>query len=238
MRIVIAGQPNAGKSSLAQCAGRCRAGHRLAIAGTTRDKIQQTLQIEGVPLHVIDTAGLRDSTDWSSRWAWRVPGQEIDTADAVLFLHDGARLWGARTPGLAARRMRGPVARPTPRCRGPAAPAAAGAGAGDRRLEQAGSGADAQRAGLPPGIALSTRTGEGLAALRAALLQAAGWQPVAEGSFMARQRHLQALERVAAPWRGRTGPSGRGGAFARSAGRRTPFGAKCPGGDHRGLRRR
>ena len=53
-----------------------------------------------------------------------------------------------------------------------------------------------RRLALPPGIALSARTGEGLETLRHALLEAAGWQPVAEGSFMARQRHLQALERV------------------------------------------
>jgi tRNA U34 5-carboxymethylaminomethyl modifying GTPase MnmE/TrmE len=76
----------------------------------------------------------------------------------------------------------------------------------------------AQRAGLPPGIAVSTRTGEGLDELRAALLQAAGWQPVAEGGFMARQRHLQALERVAVHHGRGTGPGGSAGAFARSAG--------------------
>jgi len=198
LRIVIAGQPNAGKSSLLNALAGAELAIVSPVAGTTRDKIQQTLQIEGVPLHVIDTAGLRDSTDLVEQMGVARAWQEIDTADAVLFLHDGARLWGADTDDLAALAD-------ARACREADAAIAALL---RQRLPERVPVIDvwnkqdllshAQRAGLPPGIALSTRTGEGLAALRAALLQAAGWQPAAEGGFMARQRHLQALERVAA----------------------------------------
>jgi tRNA modification GTPase len=198
LRIVIAGQPNAGKSSLLNALAGAELAIVSPVAGTTRDKIQQTLQIEGVPLHVIDTAGLRDSTDLVEQMGVARAWQEIDTADAVLFLHDGARLWGAGTDDLAALAD-------ARACREADAAIAALL---RQRLPERVPVIDvwnkqdllshAQRAGLPPGIALSTRTGEGLAALRAALLQAAGWQPAAEGGFMARQRHLQALERVAA----------------------------------------
>ena len=197
LRIVIAGQPNAGKSSLLNALAGAELAIVSPVAGTTRDKIQQTLQIEGVPLHVIDTAGLRDSTDLVEQMGVARAWQEIDTADAVLFLHDGARLWGAGTDDLAALAD-------ARACREADAAIAALL---RQRLPERVPVIDvwnkqdllshAQRAGLPPGIALSTRTGEGLAALRAALLQAAGWQPAAEGGFMARQRHLQALERVA-----------------------------------------
>lgn len=197
LRIVIAGQPNAGKSSLLNALAGAELAIVSPVAGTTRDKIQQTLQIEGVPLHVIDTAGLRDSTDLVEQMGVARAWQEIDTADAVLFLHDGARLWGADTDDLAALAD-------ARACREADAAIAALL---RQRLPERVPVIDvwnkqdllshAQRAGLPPGIALSTRTGEGLAALRAALLQAAGWQPAAEGGFMARQRHLQALERVA-----------------------------------------
>jgi tRNA modification GTPase len=196
LRIVIAGQPNAGKSSLLNALAGAELAIVSPVAGTTRDKIQQTLQIEGVPLHVIDTAGLRDSTDLVEQMGVARAWQEIDTADAVLFLHDGARLWGADTDDLAALAD-------ARACREADAAIAALL---RQRLPERVPVIDvwnkqdllshAQRAGLPPGIALSTRTGEGLAALRAALLQAAGWQPAAEGGFMARQRHLQALERV------------------------------------------
>ncbi|MBL8335384.1 MAG: tRNA uridine-5-carboxymethylaminomethyl(34) synthesis GTPase MnmE [Rhodoferax sp.] len=197
LRIVIAGQPNAGKSSLLNALAGAELAIVSPVAGTTRDKIQQTLQIEGVPLHVIDTAGLRDSTDLVEQMGVARAWQEIDTADAVLFLHDGARLWGAGIDDLAALAD-------ARACREADAAIAALL---RQRLPERVPVIDvwnkqdllshAQRAGLPPGIALSTRTGEGLAALRAALLQAAGWQPAAEGGFMARQRHLQALERVA-----------------------------------------
>ena len=92
IKVVIAGQPNAGKSSLLNALAGAELAIVSAVAGTTRDKIQQTIQIEGVPVHVIDTAGLRDSTDEVEQIGVARAWGEIDAADAVLFLHDLTRL--------------------------------------------------------------------------------------------------------------------------------------------------
>ena len=91
IKVVIAGQPNAGKSSLLNALAGAELAIVTPIAGTTRDKVQQTIQIEGVPLHIIDTAGLRDSDDEVERIGIARAWDEIAGADAVLFLHDLAR---------------------------------------------------------------------------------------------------------------------------------------------------
>lgn len=92
IKVVIAGQPNAGKSSLLNALAGAELAIVTPIAGTTRDKVQQTIQIEGVPLHVIDTAGLRDSDDEVERIGIARAWDEIAAADAVLFLHDLTRV--------------------------------------------------------------------------------------------------------------------------------------------------
>jgi tRNA modification GTPase len=91
IKVVIAGQPNAGKSSLLNALAGAELAIVTPIAGTTRDKVQQTIQIEGVPLHVIDTAGLRDSADEVERIGIARAWDAIAQADAVLFLHDLVR---------------------------------------------------------------------------------------------------------------------------------------------------
>jgi tRNA modification GTPase len=91
IKVVIAGQPNAGKSSLLNALAGAELAIVTPIAGTTRDKVQQTIQIEGVPLHVIDTAGLRDSGDEVERIGIERAWGHIEAADAVLFLHDLTR---------------------------------------------------------------------------------------------------------------------------------------------------
>jgi tRNA U34 5-carboxymethylaminomethyl modifying GTPase MnmE/TrmE len=99
--VVIAGQPNAGKSSLLNAL----AGAELAIVtpmpGTTRDVVSQTIQIEGVPLHVIDTAGLRDSDDEVEKIGIERAWGQIRGADAVLFLHDLTRARACTSRGRA-----------------------------------------------------------------------------------------------------------------------------------------
>lgn len=88
IKVVIAGQPNAGKSSLLNALAGAELAIVTSVAGTTRDKIEQTLQIEGVPVHVIDTAGLRNSQDEVERLGIERTWKEIEGADAILFLHD------------------------------------------------------------------------------------------------------------------------------------------------------
>src|SRR6478672_8990283 len=92
IKVVIAGQPNAGKSSLLNALAGAELAIVTPIAGTTRDVVSQTIQIEGVPLHVIDTAGLRESDDPVEKIGIERAWAQIAQADAVLFLHDLTRM--------------------------------------------------------------------------------------------------------------------------------------------------
>lgn len=93
VRVVIAGQPNAGKSSLLNALAGAELAIVTPIAGTTRDAVQQTIQIDGVPVHVVDTAGLRakQEADEVERIGIDRAWQHIEAADAVLFVHDVLR---------------------------------------------------------------------------------------------------------------------------------------------------
>ena len=182
--VVIAGQPNAGKSSLLNALAGAELAIVTPIAGTTRDVVQQTIQIEGVPVHVIDTAGLRDSpeVDVVEQIGIERAWDQIRQADAVLFLHDLTRCdqaaYQADDATIAAALPEG----------------VAVLHVGSKR-DQVG-GALAQQRLPASALALSAKSGEGLSELRQRLLQMAGWQPASEGVFMARERHLQALARV------------------------------------------
>ena len=191
IKVVIAGQPNAGKSSLLNALAGAELAIVTPIAGTTRDKVQQTIQIEGVPLHVIDTAGLREAGDEVERIGIERAWDEIARADAVLFLHDltrqHERSYAAADADIArtlAQRLPDGVPVIDVWNKADAAPAIAQAPAA------------AQDAAAHPAVRLSARTGEGLDALRRTLLQVAGWQAAPEGVYIARARHLQALRAV------------------------------------------
>lgn len=193
IKVVIAGQPNAGKSSLLNALAGAELAIVTPIAGTTRDKVQQTIQIEGVPLHVIDTAGLRDSDDEVERIGIARAWDEIAGADAVLFLHDLTRM--DQADYLAAD---ADIARTLKRKLPPQVPVITVWNKTDmaadgllRRCMSAQEG-DARQ------LALSARTGEGLDALRRSLLEVAGWQSAPEGLYLARARHVEALQAVAA----------------------------------------
>ena len=182
IKVVIAGQPNAGKSSLLNALAGAELAIVSAVAGTTRDVVSQTIQIHGVPLHVADTAGLRDSSDEVEQIGVARAWGQIENADAVLFLHDLTR---ADEPDhaasdaaiLQALRDKLPAGVPV---------------LDIWNKQDAAPVATATR----PGIALSARTGAGIEALRDALLEVAGWQAVPEGIYLARARHVQALGRV------------------------------------------
>src|SRR4051812_13186001 len=92
IKVVIAGQPNAGKSSLLNALAGAELAIVTPIPGTTRDVVSQTIQVEGVPLHVIDTAGLRESSDHVEKIGIERAWGQIEQADAVLFLHDLTRI--------------------------------------------------------------------------------------------------------------------------------------------------
>ncbi len=181
IKVVIAGQPNAGKSSLLNALAGAELAIVTPVAGTTRDVVAQTIQIEGVPLHVMDTAGLRDSQDEVEKIGIERAWGHIETADAVLFLHDLTRL---DAPDYRAEEDRITM------------------GLGQKLPKNipvidVWNKLDAAGPSTPrPGVMLSAKSGEGLDALRRRLLEVAGWQAAPEGVFIARERHVQALRRV------------------------------------------
>jgi tRNA modification GTPase len=188
IRVVIAGQPNAGKSSLLNALAGAELAIVTPIAGTTRDVVQQTIQIEGVPLHVIDTAGLREhpEVDEVERIGIARAWQQIEKADAVLFMHDLTRAHD-HTYQEADQDIQTTLQKTL----GAHIP-----------VVHVWNKADASHMEAPHNIAqqsvrLSAKTGEGLQSLREKLLQLVGWQGgSAEGLYMARERHVQALHEV------------------------------------------
>lgn len=184
LHVVLAGQPNVGKSSLLNALAGAELAIVTPIAGTTRDKVQQTIQIEGIPLNIVDTAGLRDTEDEVERIGIERTWAAIARADVVLHLLDAADY---RAHGLSVEdaaidaRIAGHVPSGVPTLRVINKIDLAGAAAPDR--------VDAQ----PPEVWLSARDGNGIELLRAALLEIAGWQGGGEGLYLARERHLSAL---------------------------------------------
>ncbi len=189
IKVVIAGQPNAGKSSLLNALAGAELAIVTPIAGTTRDKVQQTIQIEGVPLHVIDTAGLRNSDDEVERIGIARAWDEIAAADAVLFLHDLTRVeqadYAAADADIA-RTLQDKLPAQVPVIHVWNKTDMAAADVQSRHTAQL----NAEQ------IALSARTGDGLDALRKRLLEVAGWQSAPEGLYLARARHVEALQAV------------------------------------------
>ena len=205
IKVVIAGQPNAGKSSLLNALAGAELAIVTPIAGTTRDKVQQTIQIDGVPLHIIDTAGLRESNDQVERIGIQRAWDEIAAADVVIHLHDLAA--GAQAHELpvvdvddASQNLRNTTdATEIIAVRAVLTLAIAKKAAKNVPIFDVWNKQDAAPANAmqgKSGIALSAKTGDGLQALRTKLLEIAGWQSGGEGLFIARERHVQALKSV------------------------------------------
>ncbi|MCD0501529.1 tRNA uridine-5-carboxymethylaminomethyl(34) synthesis GTPase MnmE [Bordetella petrii] len=176
LHVVLAGQPNVGKSSLLNALAGDEVAIVTPIAGTTRDKVVQEIHIDGVPLHIVDTAGLRDTDDTVESLGIARTWKEIERADVILHLQDATRPGDEldtqivarlpeRTPLLTVFNKVDLLARPfTP---------------------SAGQ------------LGISAREGLGLDELRARLLALAGWNPGAESPWLARERHVHALQDAA-----------------------------------------
>ena len=194
IKVVIAGQPNAGKSSLLNALAGAELAIVTPIAGTTRDKVSQLLQIDGVPLHVVDTAGLRDAElpgmDEVEKIGIARAWAEIQSADAVLFLHDLTRHHGQTHEAQSYRAADQAIADALARQLPAATPVL--------QVWNKTDAASPEAQGSVDGLRISAKKGEGLDALRQQLLQVVGWQSAPEGVFMARERHVQALRRVQA----------------------------------------
>ena len=196
IKVVIAGQPNAGKSSLLNALAGAELAIVTPIAGTTRDKVQQTIQIEGVPLHIIDTAGLRHSEDEVEKIGIERAWAEIENADAVLFLHDLVR-WNDADEAHSYQAADAAIARQLVSLLPKRVPVIqvwnkVDAVHPEQTITAIETGAENVN------ITVSAKNGQGLETLRRTLLQVAGWQPAAEGVYIARERHVQALRQVSA----------------------------------------
>lgn len=216
LHVVLAGQPNVGKSSLLNALAGDDIAIVTPIAGTTRDRVVQQIHLDGVPLHIVDTAGLRDTDDTVERIGIERTWAEIGKADVILHLQD------ARNPADtldAAITQRLPAGTPVLTvlnkvdlvADNAALPSVASAmspneAPGDRleaavpqdtirppRVDCASAQAASHPSPHPDTLRISARTGAGLDALRTRLLGIAGWVPGAESPWLARERHLQAL---------------------------------------------
>jgi len=178
IHIVLTGQPNVGKSSLLNALAGTERAIVTEIPGTTRDLIRETISLNGVPLHVIETAGLREPRDPVEKIGIERTWQAVAAADLVLWVSDLTRPETCvPDPALGARTM-----------------------AGVPQLHVLNKG---DLAGVEPSVrpkdgmvevAVSAKSGAGLDLLKSAMLAAAGWDVANEGAFMARERHLQALQ--------------------------------------------
>ena len=175
LTVVLVGQPNVGKSSLLNRLAGFEAAIVTDVAGTTRDTVREAIQIRGVPLHIVDTAGLRETDDAVEKIGIARTWAAIERADVVLLLVDAAHGVGREEAAILERV--------------PAIPRLTLHNKIDATDESPRVSGDE--------IWLSARTGAGVDALRERLLQAAGWQSAGEGSFIARTRHLDALSRAA-----------------------------------------
>ncbi|HBO94036.1 MAG TPA: tRNA uridine-5-carboxymethylaminomethyl(34) synthesis GTPase MnmE, partial [Gammaproteobacteria bacterium] len=184
MKVVLAGKPNAGKSSLLNALSGRDSAIVTAIAGTTRDVLREHIHLDGMPLHITDTAGLRDSPDEVEQEGIRRAWQEIEQADRVIMLVDATEvtsedlspqaLWPEfydqiphQIPLTLVLNKMDLVSTPLV-------------------MDEQGNTV----------IPLSAKTGDGVEALRQHLKSAMGYVGDSEGSFTARQRHIDALQRA------------------------------------------
>jgi tRNA modification GTPase len=183
MSVVIAGRPNAGKSSLLNALAGRETAIVTDIAGTTRDVLREHIHIDGMPLHIIDTAGLRDAPDEVERIGIDRAWQEIRKADRILMMADSTQtsatepdeLWHdfvEQLPDLS----KVTVIR--------------------NKADISGEEPGKTQVGEHTLISLSAKSGQGIEELREHLKDCMGFKSTTEGGFMARRRHLDALERA------------------------------------------
>ncbi|KHD08830.1 tRNA modification GTPase MnmE [Candidatus Thiomargarita nelsonii] len=172
MRIVLVGEPNVGKSSLFNCLAGRETAIVTPIPGTTRDVVRDQIQLDGMPLHITDTAGLRETDDPIEQEGIRRTQLALKEADLVILLLDD-RHADDKTSLLSEIEQPPLIIR--------------------NKIDLSGHGVGISEEGV---LYLSAKTGAGIDLLRAYLKEKMGLQTSSEGSFMARRRHLDALQRA------------------------------------------
>jgi tRNA modification GTPase len=176
LNVVLIGQPNVGKSSLLNRLAGYDAAIVTEVPGTTRDTVREAIQIQGVPLHIIDTAGLRETEDPVEKMGIARTWAAVAKADVALLLIDTQHGVGAEEAVMLERLGETPVLTL------------------HNKIDLAGAPPRVSENGLE--VWLSARTGMGIELLETRLLQLAGWQTGGESGFIARTRHVAALRRA------------------------------------------
>jgi tRNA modification GTPase len=185
IRLVLAGAPNVGKSSLLNRLAGEEVAIVTPIAGTTRDRVRESITIGGVPMHIIDTAGLRETNDLVEGKGIERSWEAIREADLVIFLRDP----GAPDSSEAdhALELRAQILNALP----PKCPILEVNNKSDL-LDKGISKKDENQT-----LLISAKTGEGIEALKQQILRSVGWGGSQEGAIVARRRHLDCLDRAA-----------------------------------------
>lgn len=181
MRVVIVGRPNAGKSSLLNALAGRESAIVTDIPGTTRDVLREQIHIDGMPLHIIDTAGLRESVDKVEQIGIQRAWTEMEQADRILMVVDDQAGLGIEEQKLMTQ-----------------LPASVGVTLVRNKIDLSGLQVGSEQTDAYVELALSAQTGEGLDLLVEHLKHCIGYQAAGVGSFMARRRHLDALHRAEA----------------------------------------
>ena len=178
IQLVLVGAPNVGKSSLLNTLAGEEVAIVTAIAGTTRDRIKESIQIEGVPMHVIDTAGLRQTSDEVEARGIERTWEAIHSADLVIFL--SAPNVESEDDGLKKRVLE-------------AVPPKCAILEVINKADLLGGGVNSAS---DEAIAISAKTGQGVDALKREILKRVGWGGTQEGVIVSRRRHLDCIERA------------------------------------------
>ena len=179
IQLVLAGAPNVGKSSLLNRLAGEEVAIVTPIAGTTRDRVKESISIEGVPMHIIDTAGLRETADVVEAKGIERSWDSIRLADLVVFLSDPSVNDGQETLKeqiLAALPAKCPVL---------------------EVINKSDLMVEGSKIGLDAPLLISAKTGDGIEALKQKILEIVGWGGPQEGAIVSRRRHLDCLERAA-----------------------------------------
>lgn len=185
IQLVLAGAPNVGKSSLLNRLAGEEVAIVTPIAGTTRDRVKESITINGVPMHIIDTAGLRETSDLVEAKGIERSWDAIRAADLVIFLQDPSVTETSDSP--EALGLKAAILKALP----PKCPVLEVGNKSDLLGKTRANQAENQS------LLISAKTGEGIEALKQRILELVGWGGSQEGAIIARRRHLDCLDRAA-----------------------------------------
>lgn len=179
LTVVLVGQPNVGKSSLINQLAADDIAIVTSVAGTTRDTIKSSVQIDGIPLHVVDTAGLRETEDEIEKFGIARTWRALESANIALLLLDATHGITLVEKSILER-----LPSDLPKIWV------------HNKIDLAEKQPFVEELAGEAHVHLSAKTGDGINLLREALLKIVGWQSTSEGVFMARTRHLEAIKQV------------------------------------------